>query len=395
MQPSDCLRRYPLFNLLTVSQQEIWLAAGQEMTVAAGETLFQEGAAGVWAYLVRSGRVRMLRRSSSGREITLGLIGVGELFGEYALLPPHRNTATCRAAETARLLALPLLALRPLPTTLPGVSSNLKNWLRLHALLAYLRGLSFLGFMSAPSALRFLDRLHPVSFPAGHTIQADGLSDDCWFFLERGQVHLQSVDAPHPQQTRELGPGDSFGERALLSRDKLPVAAAVTEAQCLRLSRADFVLPQDGTADRSLQSLNPRPLTLCQKYVWIGQQEAADCGVASLAMIARFHGLTVSVEVLRQQIEVSRAGASLQELQRAAAGLGLRSLAVRVGPEQLAQIALPALVHFQGGHYGVLYAWGVEGAVVGDPATGILRMSQEMFGRNCSGNLLLIRPLSR
>src|ERR1051325_12131932 len=136
MRPLDCLRRYPLFNLLEPEQLETWLTVSRELPFAVGETIFQEGSAGVWVYLILDGRVRILRRSGRGKEVTVGVLGNGEIFGEYALLPPHRNTATCRAASAVCLLRLPLLPLMPLLVALAETGPSLKTWLRLHALLS-------------------------------------------------------------------------------------------------------------------------------------------------------------------------------------------------------------------------------------------------------------------
>ncbi len=387
-----CLRRYPLLNVLTSSQLSTWLGTGQELTLATGETIFQEGAAGVWAYLVLEGSVRLVRCSQRGREISLGRIGSGELFGEYALLPPHRNTATCRAASPTRLLSLPLLPLRPALAAIPGVAPSLKGWLRLHGLLGYLREQTFLGFMSGPSALTYLDCLRPVSFRALRTIQADGLGDDCWYFIQSGQVCLHAVGDAAAVPSRDLGPGDCFGEPALLGRAGLPIAITLSETRCLCLPRDLFSRPDQNT-ESGEESLEGCHISAQRKaYVWIGQQQAADCGLAALAMVARFHGLDVSVDSLRQHVVLGESGVSLLQLQRAAVGLGLGCLPVRVSGEQLRQVALPAIAHLQGGHYVVLYEFGANGVVIGDPATGIVRLSQELFAQTCSGNLLLVRP---
>src|SRR5262245_22780432 len=152
------LAPYPLFRLLSRQQLDDWLAAGQEIDYAAGETIFQENSPGAWVYLVRAGRVRILRQSGP-REITLGTLLPGDVFGEYALLPPGRNTATCRTSTPARLLCLPLAPLRSAVQSMTPVWKNLKNWLRLHTLLHFWRERAFLGFMSAESSLKFLDRL--------------------------------------------------------------------------------------------------------------------------------------------------------------------------------------------------------------------------------------------
>src|SRR5262245_64077308 len=122
------LTRYPLFRLLSPRQFGDWLAAGQEIDCPAGFTLFQENTPGAWVHLVLAGKVRVVRQSGR-REVSLGVLLPGDAFGEYALLPPGGNTATCRTAAPSRLLRLPLAPLRAAALGLPPVWKNLKNWL--------------------------------------------------------------------------------------------------------------------------------------------------------------------------------------------------------------------------------------------------------------------------
>jgi CRP-like cAMP-binding protein len=379
--PSHLLRRYPLFALLQPRQLESWLASAQALTAATGETLLQAGTVGVWAYLLLEGQVRVVRPSDKGGEVSLGRLEAGDLFGEYALLPPGKNTATCRVVTPALLLRLPLAPLQSLFALNAQVWPNFKNWLRLHSLLHYLRGRSFLGFMSAPSALALLDSLQSTSFAAGETIQAEGLGADRWYVIEQGQVRL----APD----RELGPGDCFGENALLWRSRLTVAEAVTDVSCLSLSRLVFDPPRDSGSSRSLQSLRSWHQGPSRPYVWVGQEEAGDCGLAALAMIGRYHGLDVLVGLLRRAATVGPSGLSLAQLQQTAGVLGLGCRAVRVRPAHLADVVLPVVAHMIDGHYVVLYEVREDGVVVGDPAAGIVTVSVPMFRRACSGNLLL------
>src|SRR5262249_19586141 len=154
-------------------------------------------------------------RQSGRRELSLGMLLPGDVFGEYALLPPGNNTATCRTAAPSRLLRLPLVPLRGALQEQPPVLRNLKNWLRLHTLLHFRRGRTFRGFLSAESGLKLHDRLKPAAFPAGQTIQANGLAADCWYLIDRGTVGWAG---------EELGPGESFGERGLAGSGDLPAA---------------------------------------------------------------------------------------------------------------------------------------------------------------------------
>lgn len=391
----DLLRRYPLFNLFPDSWLDSWLALGRDVGYQTGETIFSEGSAGTWAYLVLDGEVRILRATEEGRDSTLGRAQPGELFGEYALLAPHRNTATCRATRPTRLLRLPLPPLRQLLQARPRVRVNLKNWLRLHTLCSYLRDRAYLGFLSAASSLAFHDFLQPLTFEALCTMLADGLGTDRWYFIESGQVLLSPVGGKEGEPPRELDAGDCFGENALLGRPPHFMATALTETRCLCLMEAQFDPSAGMRTQQSLQSyLGAGPAT---GYPWVGQEEEADCGLAALAMVARCHGRDETLQSLRSQVQIGAQGLSLLDLQRLADGLGLPCQAVRISLTRLGDVQLPALFHFRDGHFVVVYEANPIEAVVGDPASGVVRLSLELLCRSCSGYALLFpyhRPVS-
>lgn len=376
------LFRYPLFRLLSPRQRQDWLAAGQEIDCASGVTLFQENTPGAWVHFIRQGRVRILRQSG-WREISLGMLLPGDAFGEYALLPPGNNTATCRTAAPAQLLRLPLAPLRTAIEALPPVCRNLKNWLRLHTLLHFHRERTFLGFMSAESGLKLHDRLKPASFPAGHTIQTNGLADDNWYLIEQGTVRLQDA--------MDLGPGETFGERGLLGSGDVPEVVALSDVHCQMLARRAF---DPSAPDRSLvaQSYEPRMPERPDAHVWVPQQEKSDCGLAALAMVGLRCGVKVSREELRQKASLGKEGLSVQQLRQLAEEIGLPCRSVRVAVDRLGQVSLPAIAHLSDGHYVVLHELRAGGVVVGDPATGIVTWNRELLMRCFSGVLLLFYP---
>ncbi|MCE9568095.1 MAG: cyclic nucleotide-binding domain-containing protein [Planctomycetes bacterium] len=383
------LTRYPLIRLLSAQQLDEWLAAGQEVDYDSGVTLFQENTPGAWVYLVETGRVRILRQIDQ-REITLGLLQPGDMFGEYALLPPGRNTATCRTALPSQLLRLPLGSLRTVLQSQKSVWKNLKNWLRLHTLLHFCRQRAFLGFISAESGLRLLDRLQPTIFPAGQTIQANGLAEDYWYLIEQGTVRLHVGDAPVAAE--ELGPGEAFGERGLVGSGIVSTAVALTDVRCQVLTRHDI----DPTVPvRTLfgQSYEPRHQTRPEAHVWVPQLEETDCGLASLAMVGLRLGVQISVEQLRQKITPDPQGLSLQQLGSLATAIGLSWRAVRVSAARLGQVTFPAIAHLNGGHYVVLHELSEAGIVIGDPASGVVTWKVELFAQCYTGSLVLFdRP---
>ena len=392
MTPYQCLVRHPLFALLKPQQIESWLANGEELDFATGETVFREGTSGIWMYLILEGMVRVMRRNKEGKDLSLGTFSPGELFGEYAILPPGKNTATCRVSRDARLLRLPLLPIKPLFNAIPTIRKHLKKWMRLHSLRNYLRDSTFLGFMSAPSALWYLDHVQPVHFDSLRTIQADGLSPDRWYFIEEGQV---SLHVPGETVPRDLGPGDSFGEHALAAHKPLPEAVALSEVRCLTLQYESFLGESPGRDSANHPSIQTH-LSNClhRPQVWIGQREKSDCGPAALAMIAQFYGKRISIEDIRGQVHLSDQGISMMEMVRLAQHFEMPCHAVRVSAEQLPDVLMPAVAHQQDGHYVVLYHASESGVEIGDPATGVVKVSLDFFRKVFSGRLLLFAAMT-
>ncbi len=65
---------------------------------------------------------------------------------------------------------------------------------------------------------------------------------------------------------------------------------------------------------------------------------------------------------------------------------------IRAAPESLAEIELPAVAHWQGFHYVVLYAVRPDHVLVADPAIGLRRLTREQFAKGWTGFLLLLTP---
>jgi CRP-like cAMP-binding protein len=70
----------------------------QRIQLEAGQTIFKEGDKSDVAYLIDSGRIELLKKSPQG-DVSIGGIGVGEIFGEIGLFEDVPRSATARAAE--------------------------------------------------------------------------------------------------------------------------------------------------------------------------------------------------------------------------------------------------------------------------------------------------------
>jgi ATP-binding cassette subfamily B protein RaxB len=125
------------------------------------------------------------------------------------------------------------------------------------------------------------------------------------------------------------------------------------------------------------------------------QTEAAECGVACLAMIASYHGHAVDVATLRRRFLVSMRGATLAALMELAARLGLETRAVRVELEDLGRLRLPCVLHWSFTHFVVLRRVTRRGVIVHDPARGLRRVRCAEAGSSFTGVALELWPSPR
>ncbi|MGE4281686.1 MAG: Crp/Fnr family transcriptional regulator [Magnetospirillum sp.] len=78
----------------------------ERKTFSKGAVIFKEGDSGREAYLLQKGKVRIFK-NVSGRRITIGTVGPGQVFGEMALLDNGVRMGTAFAEEDVTCLAMP------------------------------------------------------------------------------------------------------------------------------------------------------------------------------------------------------------------------------------------------------------------------------------------------
>jgi CRP/FNR family transcriptional regulator len=85
------------------------------------EFLFEEGDAALWLFIVKTGRVKILKHSRAGKDVVLELLGPGEIFGGVAVLEKRPYPATAQAMETTEVLKIPSDALLALSERHPSI----------------------------------------------------------------------------------------------------------------------------------------------------------------------------------------------------------------------------------------------------------------------------------
>jgi ATP-binding cassette subfamily B protein RaxB len=122
------------------------------------------------------------------------------------------------------------------------------------------------------------------------------------------------------------------------------------------------------------------------------QTEAAECGVACLAMVARFHGHDVDLVGLRRRFSTSLKGATLARVMAMAGQLGLTCRPLKLELEELAQLKTPCVLHWDLNHFVVLKRVGKRSVVIHDPACGIRKLSLREVSAHFTGVALELSP---
>jgi ATP-binding cassette subfamily B protein len=131
---------------------------------------------------------------------------------------------------------------------------------------------------------------------------------------------------------------------------------------------------------------------ISKRYPFFEQQSASDCGAACLVMISRYWGKNFSINRLRELANVNRAGASMRSLTAAAESIGFATRPVKASLDKLAQQPLPAIAHWEGKHYIVVYEITKKQVIVADPAIGQRNLTIKEFKTGWTGYALLLQP---
>ncbi|MGO1973520.1 MAG: Crp/Fnr family transcriptional regulator [Propionibacteriaceae bacterium] len=102
----EVLKRAPLFQGLEDEAAGALSAAMSTIQLAKGAVLFREGDTGDQLYVVVSGKMKLGRSGSAGRENLLAVLGPGQMFGELSLFDPGPRSTTATAVTRTELRSL-------------------------------------------------------------------------------------------------------------------------------------------------------------------------------------------------------------------------------------------------------------------------------------------------
>ena len=91
------------------------------------------------------------------------------------------------------------------------------------------------------------------------------------------------------------------------------------------------------------------------KFKWVKQHDAMQCGVSCLAMICLHYGKNYSLEYLDSFCHATISGMSMLGITNGAQRIGLNTMTVAASTDELNKIVLPCILHWNQNHFVVLY----------------------------------------
>jgi len=127
-------------------------------------------------------------------------------------------------------------------------------------------------------------------------------------------------------------------------------------------------------------------------FPFLKQISFMECGPTSLAIILKYYTKkTLSFEIA-QLSEVTTEGTTLFKLNELAEDFGFDTEAYKLEYDNLSDITLPCIVHYQGNHFVVVYRVNNKYVYISDPAIGKYRLKKEEFIKRWNGITLELEP---
>ena len=411
-----------------------------------GKLFWRSSEAEPGIYIILQGKVRAIDRHDN----LVTSLSAGASFGELTLFADDFQPYSVRASANTLLCYLPLQLILPLLKKYPTVRQNLLRQTKLKDLLLLHHSLRPGERLKTVNLPKILPQL------TNHQLTKGTVPDSVWqgqlWLLRRGEIlhssgqkltpgkiyltddlpqtgtwmatvdsDLYSLDrnlARKPTARSRKEESDRFdlssGQLSIekFSRDNGVAASSAAETPTTslvvvkpkrsRLPRSTTQTTRQAKADRKAVSKAyfPSPQLqvnhfwqqISQRYPFFLQQSASDCGAACLVMAGRYWGKRFSINRLRDLASVDRNGASLNGLAGAAESIGFTTRMVTATLDKLAEQTLPAIAHWEGKHYVVVYKITRQRVIIADPALGQLTLSREEFNKGWTGYTLLLQP---
>lgn len=416
------LQKNPLFSEFSERELEWLLESSEQKQIGFGEVLFSAGDKPGGLVFVIEGAVRLFRGLTGGGEINLGVKKKGECLAEFGAIANITIDYSARASGKTRVLLISSDTINALFEN-SGDPERLETFKK-SVLIAAMGGLvaTMFGFKPGVSDINtdLIQSIGVKTVKAGeHILEQGNAADRRLYVVRKGRVLLQLENTDEsPILISKVGEGETFGEHSCINKSPQP-ASAVAETDVVLLIiphrtvgeiiHLDLDLREvlDQRAQRLIKDISlQKDLSeqdkkrknsifvsgkatagqrVLKRFSLIEQAEQMDCGATCLAMICKHYGLSISRGKLREMVNTTLEGATLDSIAKVGESLGFNVQGVRCSFDVLDDFELPFIAHWEGYHYVVVYGVSKNRIWVADPSLGFVEYSREEFEKGWEG----------
>lgn len=296
---STDLRRYAYFSSLSDNAIEALSVKIKVVHFPAGSELIKEGSVGNSFYFVKEGQVEVTKRTKSGQEEKIFVMGSGEGLGEMALLT---GSVRANSVHTVTNVALYELSKADFEETVlheAAFKGMLLDKVNSYKQYARIKSLQPFELFPADKMYALMERLVEKKYPPGENIIVQGEKGDFYYIVKSGRVAVlkKKKGEDTPKQVAVLGDGEAFGEEALIREDpRNATCQALEETTVFVLDKKDFnrivkasflenIFPEDINVD-----------TYLDEYIVIDARIPAEYEEEHI-----YGAVNIPVEILREQ----------------------------------------------------------------------------------------------
>jgi CRP/FNR family cyclic AMP-dependent transcriptional regulator len=192
-------------------------------------------------YVIIKGEVE-ISREAAGKQMVLGRLGSGEIFGEVAALVKIPRTASVTATCPTVLLEIPVEVLEELLERSPAIRDAMVNRCEDRVIEASLRNATCFAALTDEQLAPWRRRAKLMNIPKNGLIIREGDTSDGFYIINRGIARVFSQIDGQTINLSLLQAGDYFGEYATLNyTPRTASVAALTDIKALRISTEDFM----------------------------------------------------------------------------------------------------------------------------------------------------------
>lgn len=379
--------------------------------------LEKEGAASDGLYVILKGQVDLVR----GSDQPSGSVAAYRSINTYSSLRQEPSTYTAKMRGAGAVLFIPNSVLEKAKSS---NSAGYEYLLKITEDIEYRKlALSFdrIG-CSQKFKVAFISSLDSVVYPPQTQILSMSSTNSQVFYTLEGECLVERPDQDSKKVSRWTAPSRTWLNWAQAVRGR-PTTFSVRSISRLKVltieaeelkrlqqdHRSDFErfdeyigtgehdnfwkrkLKNDTDLTELFEASKSSKISWWQAYPWVMQSDEMDCGAACLAMMSKAYGRNVPIHFWRNVLSTNRQGTTLFDLALTSEKNGFINSAVEVEEIEDLEGSLPCIA-LRKSHYVVVYKILKDDLIIGDPATGVMKMSIDEFEEGFENFALLMKP---